>query len=52
MESHMCMADVIGIVTDMLCHIADGRATSVTADFIANCGRWNSHVLEWLILLP
>ena len=31
---------------------ADGRATCVTADFRANCGRWNSHVLEWLMLLP
>ena len=36
----------------MLCNVTDGTATCVTADFIANCGRWNSHLLEWLMLLP
>ena len=33
-------------------HVADGTATCVTADVIVYCGRWNSHFMEWLMLLP
>ena len=61
MKSNMCLADVISLVGRwkyhilyrlMLCHITAGRATFVTADFLAKCCRRNSHILECLILLP
>ena len=35
-----------------MANVADGTATYVTAYVIANCGRWNSHFLKWLVLLP
>ena len=61
MKSNMCMTVVISSVADgsttyfkvlMLCHITAGRATIVTADILAKCGRWNNNILECLILLP
>ena len=41
---HLLQADVIT-------NVADGTAACVTADVIANCGRWNSHFCGWLMLL-
>ena len=55
------MADVIAIVADGMPHCdmadviaieADGIATCKMPDVIANCGKWNSHIDRWLMLLP
>ena len=40
------------IAIDGIISVADGIATSVMADIITTCGRWNSHFLRWLMLLP
>ena len=39
-------------MVDVIANVADGTATYVTADVNAECGKWNSHFLRWLMLLP